>query len=90
MKKHFTIRISGVVQGVYFRASTREKAEALKITGFVRNEPDGRVYIEAEGDESDLDAFIRWCHRGPAHAFVEKCEVQSGAVKGFGSFTIQR
>ncbi|HET7179791.1 MAG TPA: acylphosphatase [Chryseosolibacter sp.] len=90
MKKHFAIKISGVVQGVYFRASTRERADALKITGFVRNEPDGSVYVEAEGDESNLDVFIQWCHQGPAHAVVEKCEVQSGTVKGFSSFTIQR
>jgi acylphosphatase len=90
MKKHFIIKISGVVQGVYFRASTREKADALHVTGFVRNEPNGSVYIEAEGEESNLDAFVQWCHRGPAHAVVGKCEVQSEAVKGFGSFTIQR
>ncbi len=90
MKKHFAIKISGVVQGVYFRASARERADALKITGFVRNEPDGSVYVEAEGDESNLDAFIQWCHQGPAHAVVEKCEVQSATVKVFSSFTIQR
>jgi acylphosphatase len=52
MKKHFNIRISGRVQGVFFRASTKAKAEELGISGFVQNEPDGSVYIEAEGEEA--------------------------------------
>lgn len=90
MKKHFTIKISGLVQGVYFRASTREKADALNITGFVRNEPDGGVYVEAEGDEDDLEAFIQWCRRGPAHAVVDKCVVSEGSLKGSSSFKIER
>lgn len=90
MKKHFTIKISGLVQGVYFRASTREKADALKVTGFVRNEPDGSVYVEAEGEEDDLKAFLQWCHRGPSGAVVEQCKVTERDLKGFGRFTIER
>jgi acylphosphatase len=90
MKKHFTIKISGVVQGVYFRASTREKADALHVTGFVRNEPDGGVHVEAEGDEDNLEAFIQWCRRGPVHAVVEECVVREGAIKGFSTCVIAR
>lgn len=90
MKKHFDISVSGVVQGVFFRAATREKAEALKITGLVRNEPDGSVYIEAEGEEEDLRHFIPWCRQGPPRAVVEKCDAREGALKSFSRFVIDR
>lgn len=90
MKKHFNIRITGFVQGVFFRASTKEKADSLGIRGLVRNEPDGNVYAEAEGEENDLTRFIAWCHHGPAHARVEKCEVEEGEIRNFKRFTIER
>ena len=90
MKKHFTIRISGLVQGVFFRASTKEKADRLGIAGFVRNEHDGSVYIEAEGEEGTLNEFIKWCQHGPPRANVEKCDVHEGAVKNLSHFLIAR
>lgn len=90
MKKHFAIRISGVVQGVFFRASTKAKADELDITGIVKNERDGSVYVEAEGEEKNLEAFIRWCRKGPARASVEKCEITEGALKEFKGFTVER
>ena len=90
MKKHFAIKISGLVQGVFFRASTKDKALSLRLFGFVRNEPDGSVYVEAEGEEEDLKAFIKWCHHGPARAQVDKCDVREGAVKDFSRFVIDR
>ena len=90
MQKHFSIRISGVVQGVFFRASTKAKAEELGIKGIVRNERDGSVYVEAEGDDKDLEEFIRWCQKGPARASVDNCEVNEGGFKGFCSFVVQR
>lgn len=90
MNKHVTIRITGVVQGVYFRASTKEKADALQLRGFVRNEPDGSVYVEAEGEEQSLHSFIEWCHQGPARAKVDKCDVREGAFQNYGDFVIRR
>ena len=90
MKKHFNIRISGVVQGVFFRASTKEKADALKITGLVRNEPEGSVYVEAEGEDEDLDTFVRWCRHGPPRAKVQKCDVREEGLKDFARFVIER
>jgi acylphosphatase len=90
MKKHSTIRISGLVQGVYFRGSTKEQADAMGITGFVRNEPDGSVYIEAEGEEKTLHDFVQWCQHGPSHARVEKCEVSEDVLKDFSRFIIAR
>lgn len=90
MRKHFSITISGLVQGVWFRASTKEKADALNITGAVRNEPDGSVYVEAEGEEEDLRRFIEWCQRGPANARVDKCDLREGALKNFRDFVIKK
>jgi acylphosphatase len=90
MVKHFSIHVSGKVQGVFFRASTQEKAREFSIKGFVRNEPDGRVFIEAEGKEEDLRSFVEWCRKGPHAAKVERCEIAPGEIKGFSSFTIQR
>lgn len=90
MKKHFTIRVSGLVQRVFFRASTKQKADSLKVTGFVRNEPDGSVYIEAEGSEQDLKRFVQWCHQGPPNARVDECDVRDGEVSGYSAFEIRR
>ncbi len=61
--KHMAIRVTGRVQGVYFRASTQQTAVACAIHGFVRNEADGSVYIEAEGEEANLQRFMEWCKR---------------------------
>jgi acylphosphatase len=90
MKKHLAIRISGVVQGVFFRASTKEKADALHLTGLVRNEPDGAVYTEVEGEEEDLKRFVQWCHQGPPRAKVQKCEVREGIARNYSHFVIER
>lgn len=90
MKKHFSIRISGLVQGVFFRASTKEMADALGLTGLVRNEFNGSVYVEVEGTPESLGTFIEWCHRGPARARVDKCEIQEGPLNGFSRFIIER
>jgi acylphosphatase len=89
MKKHFNIRITGKVQGVFFRASTKEKADTQNISGFVRNEGDGSVYIEAEGEDENLRNFIQWCRHGPAHARVENCDVKEETLTGFGRFVIE-
>ncbi len=88
--KHFNIRVSGKVQGVFFRASTKEKAQGLNLTGFVRNDEDGSVYIEAEGEAENLNLFMVWCRKGPASALVDDCKVSEAPLKGFQNFTIQR
>jgi acylphosphatase len=71
MKKHYNIWIKGIVQGVFFRKHTRLKAIELSLTGFVRNLPDGRVYIELEGDEENIQAFIKWAESNPGNSVVE-------------------
>jgi acylphosphatase len=90
MKKYLTIKISGVVQGVFFRASTKEKADSLGIAGIVRNEPDGSVLVEAEGEEKDLQSFVNWCRHGPPRAKVQNTEVREGGLKNFAGFIIER
>lgn len=66
--------ISGSVQGVFFRMHTHKKALELKLTGFVRNLPDGRVEAYAEGNQDALEKFVEWCHHGPPAAKVAQVE----------------
>jgi acylphosphatase len=75
MKKRIQLIVSGKVQGVFFRASTREKAEQLGIGGSARNLPDGRVEIIADGDQASLQQFIAWCHEGPPLSRVKNVAV---------------
>lgn len=72
--KCLVIKIQGIVQAVGFRYSAMEKARELNLTGFVKNEPDGSVYIEAEGEKEDLKKFLEWCYKGPKFSEVEKVE----------------
>lgn len=88
--KHLNIKVYGVVQGVFFRASTKQEADRLGVCGFVRNEPDGSVYIEAEATEAVLEQFVAWCKHGPPHARVDECVADDGEYKGFGRFEIRR
>jgi acylphosphatase len=90
MQKHFIIKVSGKVQGVFYRASTKEVADPLGLKGFVRNEPDGSVYIEAEGDEALLEKFIAWCKQGPRMAIVDHVDITEVAWTGFQNFDVRR
>lgn len=66
----------GVVQGVGYRASTLRKATQLGLTGWVRNEPDGSVLLEAQGARERIDELEQWLWRGPVLADVEAVEVE--------------
>jgi len=90
MKQHLTIRVYGRVQGVYYRQSTRQKAVELGLTGLVRNEPDGSVYIEAEGDPQILAQFQQWCESGPPHAQVTGLDVEEGELQSYEGFEVHR
>ncbi len=89
-RKHLNIFIEGRVQGVWFRASTQRKARELGVKGIVKNLPDGRVYVEAEGSEEQLHAFIEWCQQGPELARVDKVEITEDGLKNFSDFQILR
>jgi len=67
--------ISGRVQGVCFRAETCDEAQRLGVKGWVRNLPDGRVEAVAEGEDADIEEFIKYCHKGPAGAFVQEVKI---------------
>lgn len=73
--EHWKIHIKGNVQGVGFRSAARQQAEESHVTGFARNEPDGSVYIEAEGNPRDLEQFYEWCRQGSEAADVEKVQI---------------
>jgi len=88
VKRHVAIRVNGRVQGVLFRAHAKETADQLGVTGFVRNEPDGSVYIEAEGAPRDLERFIIWCRKGPPSAIVKGVDVSDGPDRRFAEFSI--
>lgn len=90
MIKHLNIIITGRVQGVWYRGSTQKKARELGLNGFVRNEPDGSVYVELEGDTVALKEMINWCETGPELARVLCVEVEEGEMKNFKNFEILR
>lgn len=90
MKKHLKIKVSGRVQGVWYRASTERKAKELGICGFVQNEITGDVYVECEGTEAQLNALVAWCKKGPPLAKVAAVKIEIGEVIGFDSFSIKR
>lgn len=75
MSRRVHVRVSGRVQGVFFRAKTREQAVSLGLTGWVRNLRDGRVEILAEGSPERVARFLDWCRSGPPRARVEDCRV---------------
>jgi acylphosphatase len=74
--------VAGQVQGVFFRDSTRERAEQLGLTGWVKNLPDGRVEAVFEGSPERVREMIQWCEQGPPHAAVEEVESEFEASKG--------
>ncbi len=74
--------IHGLVQGVYFRASTREEAVRVGVAGWVRNLPDGTVEAVFEGEKKKVEEIVAWCYRGPAGATVVKVDLTWEAYRG--------
>ena len=89
MKNHKTITLYGRVQGVGFRYYTKLKADLLGIRGFVKNQPDGSVYIEAEADGDAMNEFLALCRKGPPLARVINMEVSDSAPSGYENFRIR-
>lgn len=88
MKKVRAI-VSGRVQGVWYRAHTREKAVELGIAGFVRNLPDGTVEIVAQGEEGQVEALMDWARVGPPMAEVTEVRARDMAEdEEYGSFEV--
>ena len=85
---HLDIRVHGRVQGVCFRAAAHRIATEMQIGGWVRNEDDGSVFIEAEGAPADLEKFVAWCRRGPSAAVVQSVQTVESPVQGYSTFEI--
>lgn len=88
--KAVKITVTGKVQGVFYRASARDTADQLQLYGFAQNQPDGSVYIEAEGAEESINRFIDWCQHGPPRASVSTVVVEQTEVRNFQRFEIRR
>ena len=82
--------IKGKVQGVFYRASAKDVAEQLKISGWIRNTKDGDVEAVVTGDEDRIKEFIEWCKKGPRRAEVYKVEITEKSPEQFFGFTIVR
>jgi acylphosphatase len=89
-KLHYKITVKGRVQGVWFRKYTKMKADELEIQGFVKNLPNGDVFIEAEGTMLQLNEFIKWLHKGSPHSKVYVVETQTGELQDHQYFEIRR
>ena len=89
-KSRVHIKIQGRVQGVFFRASTLDKAKELGLKGWVRNNPDGSVEVVAEGFKEKIEKLIAWSHDGPRHAVVNDVEVEwMDCLDEYSDFTIE-
>ena len=91
MKSRVHVIISGQVQGVWYRANTKEKAEELGLTGWVKNIAQGNVEAVFEGEESAVNEMITWCQKGPPLAQVTNVKVTHQQFGGeFAGFIVLR
>lgn len=81
--------VKGKVQGVSFRVETMKMAGLLQVNGYVKNMPDGSVFIAVEGEEQNVYNLIDYCHHGPERAEVEHVSVLLGEVVGYRAFEIR-
>ncbi len=87
--KRAKVIVHGAVQGVFFRAETRDRARSLGLAGWVRNVPDGTVEAVFEGDDERVESMVEWCRRGPGGARVEDVEVAWSEPEGPEGFSIR-
>lgn len=88
MVETFSIIVDGIVQGVYYRQSTKAKATELNITGEVKNKKDGSVQIIATGTTTQLKKLIEWCSKGPERAIVTNVKVEKIPLQIYSGFNI--
>ena len=82
--------VSGRVQGVFYRANTREQARERGVDGWVRNLDDGRVEAVFEGPPDAVEAMVEWCHEGSSRASVADVDVEYGDPEGVEGFEVRR
>jgi acylphosphatase len=83
------IFISGRVQGVFFRGTTRQKARSMDVNGWIRNLRDGRVEAVFEGPEDQVRSLVNWCHKGPRSARVDSVETDWEVPQGETGFKVR-
>ncbi|MBK6965934.1 MAG: acylphosphatase [Bacteroidales bacterium] len=88
-KSNEIIRVYGRVQGVGFRYSAQQIAASIGLCGFVSNESDGSVYIEAEGSSEQINLFIGWCQKGSARAIVREVRHFPGTLMNYSNFRVK-
>ena len=84
--KRVRVTVRGRVQGVFFRADARSRAESLGLSGWIRNAADGSVEAVFEGEPERVDSMVEWCRRGPSGASVDEVEAaeeEPQAARGF-------
>ena len=81
-KARVHVLIEGRVQGVFFRAATRDEALARGLAGWVRNRADGRVEALFEGDKPGVEIMLAWCRKGPPYAYVDHVEIDWQPYQG--------
>ncbi len=81
--------VSGTVQGVFYRATTREQAQEAAVDGWVKNLADGRVEAVFEGPERAVESMVEWCHEGSPAADVSDVAVEYGEPRGLDGFEIR-
>lgn len=88
--KHLKIKVTGKVQGVWFRVNTKDKADELGLSGYVKNEPDGSVFIEVSGEDEPVEHFLKWVKKGPELARVDDLIVEDNDKEYYDGFVIKR
>ncbi|MDQ2179599.1 acylphosphatase [Marinifilum sp. D714] len=88
-EKSVNITVFGKVQGVGFRYHTRKAAQRFGVNGFVKNQVNGTVYVEAEGDELAVELFCEWCKQGPDWARVDRINICDAGAKEYSGFEIR-
>jgi acylphosphatase len=83
------VRVHGLVQGVFFRASTHDAARAAGVAGWVRNRPDGSVEAVFEGAAEPVERMVAWIGEGPPQAAVERIEVVEEEPEGLSAFEVR-
>ncbi|WP_435358531.1 acylphosphatase [Haloarchaeobius sp. DFWS5] len=84
------VYVTGRVQGVYYRANTRDTADDLGVEGWVRNLDDGRVEAVFEGQEETVEEMVEWCHDGSPAARVDSVEVEYEEPEDEIDFRVRR
>ncbi|MCD6018604.1 MAG: acyP [Bacteroidetes bacterium] len=90
MIRHYNITVKGKVQRVSYRFCTHAQALKCNLTGYVKNLHNGDVFIEAEGNEDDINKLIEWCYVGSPLSNVKEVIAEEGDVKNFETFEVKK